>query len=137
MVSHDPADILPWADHILVLKAGELVHSGSPRVLYNHPPDAYTAGLFGRYNTIDQSIQSVIGLQSTAATILIRPCALEIQVNEEFINGYISAVAYYGGYEEIEVEVSGTKIWVMSGIMNTWKVGDFVQVSVRQSFFDA
>ena len=62
---------------------------------------------------------------------------MEIQVNEEFINGYISAVAYYGGYEEIEVEVSGTKIWVMSGIMNTWKVGDFVQVSVRQSFFDA
>jgi ABC-type sugar transport system ATPase subunit len=137
MVSHDPADILPWADHILVLKSGELVHSGSPRVLYNHPPDAYTAGLFGRYNTIDQSIQRIIGLHSEAAAILIRPCALEIQVNEEFINGYISAVAYYGGYEEIEVEVSGTKIWVMSGIMNIWKVGDFVQVSVRQSFFEA
>jgi iron(III) transport system ATP-binding protein len=137
MVSHDPADILPWADHILVLKAGEMVHSGSPRLLYNHPPNAYTAGLLGRYNTINQSIQRVIGLQSEEEEILIRPSALDIQVNEEFVNGYITSVSYYGGYEEIEVDVSGTKIWVMSGIMNTWKVGDFVQVSVRQSFFEA
>lgn len=137
MVSHDPADILPWADHILVLKAGEMIHSGSPRLLYNHPPDAYTAGLLGRYNIINQSIQRVIGLQSEEEEIIIRPSALEIQENKEFINGLITAVLYFGGYEEIEVEVSGTKIWVMSGIMNKWKIGDFVQVSVRQSFFEA
>lgn len=137
MVSHDPSDILPWADHILVLKAGELVHSGSPRLLYNHPPDAYTAGLLGRYNTLNQVLQGIIGLTSEEAEVLIRPSALAIQGNDVINNGCITGVAYYGGYEEVEVDVSGAKIWVMSEILDKWKVGDFVKVSVRQSFFEA
>ncbi|MEJ7666121.1 MAG: ATP-binding cassette domain-containing protein [Hymenobacter sp.] len=50
LVSHDAADVLSWADEILVLRRGQLVQRGSPQHLYQQPIDEYTAGLFGDYN---------------------------------------------------------------------------------------
>ena len=37
------ADVLPWADEILVLRRGQLVQQGPPERLYHQPVDEYTA----------------------------------------------------------------------------------------------
>ena len=52
MVSHDPSDILSWADKILVLKDGMLVQKGSPENIYKRPVNEYVAGLFGSYTVL-------------------------------------------------------------------------------------
>jgi ABC-type sugar transport system ATPase subunit len=49
LVSHDPADLLSWADHLILLKEGNIVQHGTPEELYMHPVDEYAAGLLGKY----------------------------------------------------------------------------------------
>jgi len=52
LVSHDPTDTLPWADKIIVMKAGVIAQKGTPQTIYHHPVDAYVAGLFGTFNEL-------------------------------------------------------------------------------------
>lgn len=49
LVSHDPADILSWADEILILRNGQLIQQGPPREVYTRPKDEYAAALLGDY----------------------------------------------------------------------------------------
>jgi ABC-type sugar transport system ATPase subunit len=49
IVSHDAADLLSWADTILLLQNGRVVQEGTPFSLYLHPLNAYCAGLLGPY----------------------------------------------------------------------------------------
>jgi iron(III) transport system ATP-binding protein len=136
MVSHDPVDILPWADQILVLKDGAIIQSGNPHLLYNHPPDAYTAGLLGRFNILDKRLQEILGIQLNHNELIVRPNALNIEFAANFNNGIIKQVKYYGAYVEVEVALGESKIWVMES-PNKWNIGDCVNVSINQSFFES
>jgi len=49
LVSHDPRDILPWADELLVLRDGRLIRQGTPLEVYSRPENEYTAALLGDY----------------------------------------------------------------------------------------
>lgn len=49
LVSHDPRDILPWADELLVLRDGRLIRQGVPLDIYSRPENEYTAALLGDY----------------------------------------------------------------------------------------
>jgi iron(III) transport system ATP-binding protein len=49
LVSHDPRDILPWADELLVLRDGRLIRQGIPLDVYTRPENEYTAALLGDY----------------------------------------------------------------------------------------
>src|SRR6187551_1300292 len=37
LVSHDPEDILEWADQIIVMKSGKILQDGSPKEIYDQP----------------------------------------------------------------------------------------------------
>jgi ABC-type sugar transport system ATPase subunit len=72
MVAHEPADILPWANQIMLLRNGKVVQQGTPKQLYNQPEDVYCAGLLGEYNLLkDKSGQQFI----------IRPEDLSVSTN--------------------------------------------------------
>lgn len=53
LVSHEPADVLSWADEVLVLRNGQLVQQGPPREVYTRPQDEYVAALLGDYTLAD------------------------------------------------------------------------------------
>lgn len=53
IATHDKADVLPFADKILVLKKGKAIDYNTPEKMYNHPKLAYIAGLFGDYNFVN------------------------------------------------------------------------------------
>ena len=53
LVSHDPADILSWADEVLILRAGQLIQQGPPLEVYTRPKDEYAAALLGDYTLTD------------------------------------------------------------------------------------
>jgi ABC-type sugar transport system ATPase subunit len=52
LVSHEPADTLPWATTLMLLKEGKVVQQGTALELYRSPLDEYCAGLMGPYNLI-------------------------------------------------------------------------------------
>jgi ABC-type sulfate/molybdate transport systems ATPase subunit len=53
--THDVQDILGFADEVLVLKDGQKIAHDTPSNLFNHPPDFYTASLFGDVNALPSS----------------------------------------------------------------------------------
>lgn len=55
-VTHDATDALSTADQISVLGQGAWKQTADPQTLYNHPLDAYVAGLTGRYYEFDDQI---------------------------------------------------------------------------------
>lgn len=53
MVSHNPAEILGWADRILVMRAGHCIQTGTPTEVYFYPVDEYVAQLLGPFNRLE------------------------------------------------------------------------------------
>lgn len=89
MVSHNPEDTLPWADHVIVLRAGGIIQQGSPRQIYFEPNDEYVAGLFGNYSMIDTAVES----------LLLRPEQVRIHTdNSGMISGKVIDVLFFGSY---------------------------------------
>ncbi|MBO9572942.1 MAG: ABC transporter ATP-binding protein [Chitinophagaceae bacterium] len=54
LVSHDPVDILSFAEIIHVMRDGTILQTGSPHDIYYHPKDEYVAGLFGYSAVVDE-----------------------------------------------------------------------------------
>ena len=54
LVSHDGADLLSWADSLLLMHEGQIIQEGSPQMLYQNPINEYVAGLLGNYTRIDK-----------------------------------------------------------------------------------
>lgn len=50
--THDVADMLAFADEVIVMKDGQIVHRSDPTTLYENPPDRYVASLIGEANSI-------------------------------------------------------------------------------------
>ena len=80
MVLHEGADILPWAERLLVMREGRLVQSGRPRDLYFHPLDEDVAGLLGAYDilTAPDVLKAVVPGAPPPGRLLVRPSSLEV-----------------------------------------------------------
>ncbi|KAB5490672.1 ABC transporter ATP-binding protein [Flagellimonas hadalis] len=50
--SHDPNDVLPYAERTIVLEKGEIIANQKTRKLYKNPPNHYTASLFGEVSEV-------------------------------------------------------------------------------------
>ncbi|WP_420320815.1 ABC transporter ATP-binding protein [Flagellimonas sp.] len=91
--SHDPNDVLPYADRTLILENGRVVANEKTKKLYKNPPNYYTASLFGEVNELPIKL-----LKSYAAinrSILVYPhefqlsdsSGLEVEVKTSFFKG--------------------------------------------------
>jgi ABC-type Fe3+/spermidine/putrescine transport system ATPase subunit len=116
LVSHDPEDILPWADTIVVMKEGRILQKGTAESIYQKPSTEYTAGLLGNYSLIDprKSIFSkYLGGHSGRKKLIVRPEAFKVHLKQKRgIAGKVVAVNYFGGHDEAQVNCSGEVIIV-------------------------
>lgn len=111
MVSHDPMDILSWADTIIVLNDGSLVQKDSPQTIYRRPADEYVAALFGSYVVLQAEHYHALTrtgdpLAKTGRKkkLILRPEDFQISVTKtKGIQGKVSQVLYYGSHYEIHV----------------------------------
>lgn len=122
MVSHDPSDLLPWADEILVLKEGEITQKNLPKLIYHSPSNDYVAGLFGAYQVIDGTKWSLPSQQ-----LIVRP--EQFMLNNHGKAGEVKAVHFHGNYELIEVKTAHETIQALSS-PGTYQKGDKVGVSL-------
>ncbi|MBT1690451.1 ABC transporter ATP-binding protein [Dawidia soli] len=124
MVSHDPADTLPWADKILVLCNGQLVQEGTPEAVYKEPVDEYTAGLFGKYTAV-----------ATAGNALrfLRPEDFVIADSEAAgaQKGVVVRSLFLGGYCELEVSVAAETTFVVRSERFDWAAGQVIWLKAR------
>jgi len=115
LVGHEPADLLPWADRILVMREGSAVQLDTAFRVYNHPESAYTAALFGPVNVVEAETLRRLGLEGGPR--FLRPERLKlVQGREGAAGGKVTAVHYLGSHEEVEVDVAGQCIVVRAGV---------------------
>lgn len=129
LVSHDPADTLSWADHIIVLKEGKLVQDGSPKEIYENPVNEYVAGLFGSYMLLSPVALKTFG-KTSKTTQIIRPENIEVSKTKAKVNsGKVLSVVYYGTHYEIEIKVGKWKL-LTNTKENQFVIGDKVKVKI-------
>ncbi|WP_242510024.1 ABC transporter ATP-binding protein [Hymenobacter persicinus] len=117
LISHDPADTLSWADHLLVLKQGQLVQQGPPRQVYQQPVDEYTAGLFGDYNLVTgrllTALAKLAGVRKQGSRLVLRPEAILLGApGSGGLPGTVAQVRYFGSYWEVDVALPGGSLVV-------------------------
>ena len=144
LISHDPADMLSWADEILVLREGKVVQKGTPKEIYNTPTNEYVAGLFGKYNIVSSNTfrdfeekgrdyKERRNSSNTKNPLLIRPEQfIIVEEGSNGIRGIVKEVSFFGNYYEVEVIVLGESIVVRTQIGNL-KKGEKVYVAPSQN----
>ncbi|MBX2924323.1 MAG: ABC transporter ATP-binding protein [Chitinophagaceae bacterium] len=134
LVSHDPQDILSWADEILVLRNGSLTQRQTPFNMYHYPSDLYTAGLFGKYNLLSFSLlKDLLSFSPpasfTAKNILVRPEHVYITNNpHKGVPGIVSNIFFLGNAIELEVIVNDEKLICRTDAGSSLKKGGQVFV---------
>jgi len=136
LVSHDPLDILSWADEILMMKDGEIVQSGSPVEVYRHPINEYVAGLLGPYNLLSASevkyFLPELEINEQSKKALLRPEQIKISSNQEkALNAVVQNQNYYGHYSELEVKL-GDKILKVKTEQGSYQKADTVFITLSK-----
>jgi ABC-type sugar transport system ATPase subunit len=132
MVSHDAADILPWADQLLVMRNGGLVQQGRPEDVYLRPVDAYCAALLGPYNKLPMAVFAGMWSGRTdAENILVRPEHLQLaEAGADTVGGTVLACRFHGSHYMATVQVDGAELLVNMGLGQV-AVGQQVWLKVK------
>lgn len=135
LVSHDPADILSWADHIIVMKAGEIIQQGTPESIYKKPVNEYCAGLLGNYTIIGNGLAKNLFTSTeqyaAAKQALLRPEQINISLSEiSSLSGIIQQINFFGSYYMLLVSVSNQQLLVKT-YQQGFSVGDSVFFTIN------
>ena len=133
LVSHDPVDVLSWADEIIVLEAGIIIQKGTPLQVYTHPVNEYAAALFGKFNKLSSALAKALGAsnKNNEVQILKRPEHFKfVESAQAGIAAVVKKVSFMGSHYEVEVDADGNKI-MLTRSNNSIKTGDTVFVALR------
>ena len=129
LVSHDPQDVLSWADEILVLNEGKAVQQASPKEIYTNPTDGYTAGLFGKYNVLTYELAKALSAYSDVEMQdlgrFVRPEEFILIDSGKGLKAVVTEVLFMGSYVELHLNVAGLNLIVHTANRNL-KKGDEV-----------
>jgi ABC-type sugar transport system ATPase subunit len=126
LVSHDPQDILSWADEVLVLQDGRLVQQAAPASVYYQPVAVAVAGLFGAFSLVPAPVVERLGLRGhhLEEGVIIRPETLLLSGGPGGGRaGKITGVEWIGYGQLVTVEIEGAKLTVFSPGAS-WATGD-------------
>jgi iron(III) transport system ATP-binding protein len=101
MVLHEAADIMSWADRVVVLQDGRIVQDVPPAVLYRAPVNEQAAGLLGIYDIIrDRSlIQMFQGDAGRAEMLMVRPDSFRVKhAHDTGVSAVVEDARFQGGF---------------------------------------
>ncbi|WPU95407.1 ABC transporter ATP-binding protein [Mucilaginibacter sabulilitoris] len=128
MVSHDPAEVLSMADDLIVLKQGEIIERGHPKILYQSPRNLYTAQLLSNCNILTASEAKLCSITINAEHAVIYPEWIKVKVITQAKNWVVKQVLFKGFYEDLILEHSGTLLRVVNEEPGKYNEGDKVAV---------
>lgn len=80
-VTHDQHEAFGLADHIAVMRAGEVLRSGAPESLWRNPGSGFVARFIGHENVIDETAAgrlAAAGVLGDAGLVTIAPTAITV-----------------------------------------------------------
>jgi ABC-type sugar transport system ATPase subunit len=108
LASHDPQDVLNWADKIVVLKDGLIVQMGTPKDIYYTPKNKYVAALLGQYNYFtNNEFKEILPHYSTSHNIVVRPEHITIvELEQANCVAKILSIEFFGIYSLVLVTIN-------------------------------
>ena len=127
MISHEPQELLSWADSLIILRHGRMVQRGTPRQLYQSPRNAYVASLLGSYTIMNERTPGFGAFfsQRPGRHHFVRPES--IQIDSEGVEGTVTAVRFLGSHYEVEVDCQQIVVTAME-LTRQYEVGDLVRL---------
>lgn len=114
LVSHDPLEVMRFADRLMVLRYGKPLANGSSRDLFFNPPDQYTAGLLGEYTCIPQSSDLINIPEHAIPELILRPSQVRItDANQSTQAGTLESIQFMGDYTLFTVRIHD---WLIKGM---------------------
>lgn len=163
-VTHDQEEALSLSDRIAVMQAGRIQQCGSPREVYDQPPNRFVASFFGSppMNFLEAGLQRSEGATririagqdllvegmpempaaTGAVTVGIRP--EHMRVSREALaqgwSGHVSLVEPHGRQTYLELEMNGVRITVVDNAEADYQRGEKIWAQVatdRLHIFDS
>jgi len=137
LVSHDAADLLPWANRMLLIKEGAIIRDDHPSNIFYTPQNEYEAELLGACNCISVGIFPIIKYLIPEANdnqqLFVRPSQLcLIKPSGNGFEGTIVGVAFCGSHYLIKLQINGLTLQVASLDAN-YTVGDRYEVCLKEN----
>lgn len=137
LVSHDPQDVLTWADKILIMLNGSVVQKGVPENVYKMPVNSYTAGLFGKFSTITlaETSMPIPGRSKIRQKeLFLRPENLQlVSKKDKSVKGSVTKVVFTGNSYELEL-ATATEELIVQTEKSKYKSGDTVYISLTPAY---
>ena len=134
LVSHDPVDVLSWADEIIIIKDGIILQQGAPKEIYYSPINEYAAGVLGNYNLLNENHVSLInewGLTTSKLPLFIRPEQFVLsENNKNTVRAIIVKILFCGSYSLIHVNSNGINL-IIQAKSHSLSIGDAVYISIN------
>jgi len=133
MVSHDAADILSWADRVIVMKDGKIIQQAPAKEIYRQPINEYCAGLLGDYNIIDLNdpiFSSIKENKVAGKKLLVRPEQIQIDSEAAYdVKGKVAEVFFKGNYYIMHVS-AGAHLLSVQILQNPFEAGATVYLMI-------
>ncbi len=114
LVSHDAADVLSWADEIIVLQDGKVLQQGTPQIIFNQPANEYCAALFGAYNVLTPSLLTAFAGNGANGNghfqNIIRPSKFLLSASPGALPAQVIQAGFVGNHYQVLVSVRNEKI---------------------------
>ena len=132
MVSHDPAEVLSMADHLVVLRNGEVVEAGNPQQLYVSPENFYTANLLSNCNVIEAEDARVLGIKTNLIKVVIYPEWITIDTSFGSKKWVVKKVIFKGPYEELVIARDGVSVRLYTTELGKYTVDKNLNIKVNR-----
>jgi len=130
LVSHDPVDLLSWADEIIVISQGGIIQRGSAREVYHSPVNEYAAALFGKYNVVSSELVQLFPYLQKDTRRFIRPGDFQLSFQRHGVEAEVISSNFMGSFYEMEVRVSSGKLIVTGD--EFFQKDDKVYISLKE-----
>jgi len=127
LVSHDPVDLLSWADEIIIIDKGKIIQRGRPEEVYYFPVTEYAAALFGKYTVVSPELIQLFPSLKKDNRRFVRPA--DFKISSSGVQCSVTSVSFAGSFYEIEAGIGKLKLTLASN--DYYKEGDRFFLSLK------
>lgn len=134
IASHDPDDVLSWADTLAVFSEGELAQLDTTEQVYKQPKNEYVAGLLGKFFKLSGLAAKNFGIDiAQNRTVALRPEQVKLQKTaKEGIAVKVLSTAFYGHFYEVKLQATfGDVFYAYSDVY--WDAGTNAKLTLQKN----
>lgn len=127
-VTHDQEEALSMSDRIVVLNAGRIEQTGTPRTLYSRPETPFIASFIGSANALSpDAARTLAGITSGRFFVKHE----DIVLARSGVPATVTHTEFLGTTTRIDVMLSGTEISLLHADHDIPEIGATVHIALR------